>query len=39
VFDLDFQAGSDFQVMERGICLRLHDGDTDFCGPPNAFGY
>jgi hypothetical protein len=39
VFDLDFRASSDFQVMERGICLRLHDHDADFCGPSNAFGY
>jgi hypothetical protein len=23
VFDLDFRVGSDFRVMERGICLRL----------------
>lgn len=39
IFDLDFRTGSDFQVMERGICLRLRDRDEPFCGPPNVFGY
>jgi hypothetical protein len=39
IFDLEFKTGSDFQVMERGICFRLHDRNTEFCGPPNAFGY
>jgi hypothetical protein len=39
VFDLDFRSGSDFQAMERGICLRLRDRDDQFCGPPNRFGY
>jgi hypothetical protein len=39
VFDRAFRTGSDFQVMERGICLRLHDRDDQFCGPPNVFGY
>ena len=39
IFDLDFRSGSDFQIMERGICLGLHRGDTTRCGPSNAFGY
>jgi hypothetical protein len=39
IFDLEFKAGSDFQVMEYGICLKLRERDTQFCGPPNAFGY
>lgn len=37
IFDLDFMTGSDFQVMRRGICFRLRDRDTQFCGPPDPF--
>ena len=39
IFDRDFQTGSDFQVMERGICLALHNDSESVCGPPNEFGY
>ena len=38
VFDLTFSAASDFQVMERGICLQLRS-DEAWCGPANAFGF
>jgi hypothetical protein len=30
---------NDFQVMERGMCLGLHGGDTAYCGATNNFGY
>jgi hypothetical protein len=39
IFDADWADGSDFQVMERGICLGLRGGDAAFCGPRNSFGY
>lgn len=30
-FDLTFRTGSDFAVMERGICNGLHDGNGSVC--------
>lgn len=39
VFDLNFSAGSDFQIMERGICMHLTGMDTRFCGQINSFGF
>ena len=39
IYDKDFQVGSDWWIMERGICMTLRNGDTSWCGGPNAFGY
>ena len=39
IFDMRLQTASDFQVMERGICLRLRAGNSARCGPENVFGF
>ena len=39
IFDREFRSGSDWQIMERGMCLTLRNGDTGWCGGPNIFGF